>query len=69
MVNLNYGLFSKSSSNYYFFNKESGINPRHLQFIEFIGKIFALSLLRGHFYVYPSFSTILYKKLLGLNID
>ena len=33
MVNLNYGLFTKTSKNYYFFNRESWINPRHLQFL------------------------------------
>ena len=32
MVNLNYGLFVKTSNNFYYFNRESWINPRHLQF-------------------------------------
>jgi hypothetical protein len=33
MANLNYGIFMKTSKNYYFFNRESWINPRHLQFL------------------------------------
>jgi hypothetical protein len=45
MVNPNYGLFMKTSKNYYFFNRESWINPRHLQYYEFIGKIFASSII------------------------
>jgi hypothetical protein len=32
MVNLDYGLFLRTSKNYYFFSRESWINPRHLQF-------------------------------------
>lgn len=69
MVNLNYGLFSKASSNYYFFNRESWINPRHLQYFEFIGKLFALSIIRKNYFVSPSFSTVIYKMILGEKIE
>ena len=64
MVNLDYGLFAKSSKNYYFFNRESWINPRHLQFYEFIGKMFALSIIKPSYFVSPSFSIIVYKMIL-----
>ena len=69
MVNLNYGLFTKTSSNYYFFNRESWINPRHLQYFEFIGKLFALSLIKNDYFVAPSFSLVIYKMILGEEIE
>ena len=69
MVNLNYGLFTKTSKNYYYFNRESWINPRHLQFLQFIGKLFAMSIINRDFYVCPSFSTLIYKMILGVKIE
>lgn len=70
MVDLDYGLFTKSSKNYYFFNRESWVNPRHLQFFEFIGKLFALSLVqRERYSLCPSFSIIIYKMILGQPIS
>ena len=69
MVNLNFGLFSKTSSNFYFFNRESWVNPRHLQYFEFIGKLFALAIIRKDFFIYPSFSIVIYKMILGEKID
>ena len=68
MVN-NYGLFTKTLSNYYFFNRESWVNPRHLQYFEFIGKLFALALIRPDFFVVPSFSLVIYKMILGEKIE
>jgi hypothetical protein len=65
MANLDYGLFVKSSSNFYFFNRESWVNPRHLQFLEFIGKLFALSLVNQNLYLAFSFSTAIYRAILG----
>jgi hypothetical protein len=65
MVNLDYGLFSKTFKNYYFFNRESWINPRHLQFFEFIGKLFALSIFKEGYFLSPAFSIILYKMILN----
>jgi hypothetical protein len=65
MVNLNYGLFVRTSKNYYYFNRESWINPRHLQFFEFIGKLFALSFMNKNYYLAPSFSTALYRAILS----
>jgi hypothetical protein len=69
MVNLNYGLFMKTSKNYYYFNRESWVNPRHLQFFDFIGKLFALSIVRDGFLLGPSFSILLYKMLLGEKVE
>ena len=68
MVN-NYGLFTKTLSNYYFFNRESWVNPRHLQYFEFIGKLFALSLIKNDYFVAPSFSLVIYKMILGEEIE
>ena len=68
MVNLDTGLFRLTDKNNYFFNRESYINPRHLQYFEFIGKLAALSLLRAEFTVSPSLSKILYKMILGETI-
>ena len=64
MVNLNYALFSRTPKNYYFFSRESYVNPRHLQYFEFIGKLFAFALTDNSLFVSPSFSFILYKLLL-----
>ena len=69
MVNLNYGLFVKTSNNFYYFNRESWINPRHLQFFQFIGKLFALSIVRESFFLCPSFSILIYKMILGEEIE
>ena len=69
MVNLNYGLFVKTSKNIYYFNRESWINPRHLQFFEFIGKLFAMSIVKKDLFICPSFSILLYKMLLGEPIE
>jgi len=68
MVNLDYGLFVKSSKNYYFFNRDSWINPRHLQYFEFIGKLFALSFIKKVYFLSPCFSTVIYKIILGEKI-
>lgn len=69
MVNLDYGLFTKTAKNYYYFNRESWVNPRHLQFFEFIGKIFAMSIIYQSRQLVPSFSILLYKSLLREKID
>jgi hypothetical protein len=69
MANLNYGIFMRTGKNYYFFNRESWINPRHLQFLEFIGKLFALAIINREFYLAPSFSILIYKMILGERID
>jgi hypothetical protein len=65
MVNLNYALFKRTKNNYYFFNSESKVNPRHLQYFEFIGKLFGFSLAHKSIFVSPSFSIMLYKMILG----
>jgi hypothetical protein len=65
MVNLNYALFAKTSKNYYFFNRESWINPRHLQYFEFIGKLFACAVINSEYFLTPSFSIVLYKLIVG----
>ena len=65
MVNLNYALFAKTSKNYYFFNRESWINPRHLQYFEFIGKLFAYAVINNDYCLTPSFSIVLYKMIVG----
>ena len=68
MVNLNYALFKRTPTNYYFFNRESYINSRHLQYFEFIGKLFGLSLTKNSLMVSPSFSILLYKMILSEEI-
>jgi hypothetical protein len=67
MANLNYGIFVKISKNYYF-NCESWVNPQHLQFFEFIGKLFSLSIVHERFLIRSSFSILLIRMLLGEKI-
>jgi hypothetical protein len=69
MVNLDYGLFTRTSKNYYFFNRESWVNPRHLQFFEFIGKLFALSCIKQGYFLSPSFSSVIYKMILEEKVE
>lgn len=68
MVNLDYSLFSRNRKNYYFFSRESWINPRHLQFFEFIGKLVALSIINKSLFMAPSFSLAFYKIILGKTV-
>jgi membrane-anchored glycerophosphoryl diester phosphodiesterase (GDPDase) len=39
-----------------------------LQYFEFIGKLFALSLIKNDYFVAPSFSLVVYKMILGEKI-
>lgn len=59
------GLFKRTYHNHYFFNRESGANPRHLQYFEFIGTLVGYSLTKGSVFVSPSLSPIIYKMMLG----
>lgn len=68
MVDLNYALFKRTENNHYFFNRESDVNPRHLQYFEFIGKLVGFSLTKGSLLVSPSLSPIIYKMMLGEEI-
>ena len=65
LVNLHYLLFSRMPKNYYFFSRESFLNPRHLQYFEFVGKLFAFALTDNSLFISPSFSLLLYKLLLS----
>lgn len=54
MVNLDYGLFNKSSKNYYHINPQStSINVRDWQYLEFIGKIFAKAAIEKEYFINP----------------
>ena len=65
VVNLDYLLFSRTPKNSYFFSRESFLNPRHLQYFEFVGKLFACALAKDSLFISPSFSLLLYKLLLS----
>jgi hypothetical protein len=54
--------------NYYHFAKQIGLNPRNLQYYEFIGKLFGKSIISKNYFVCPNFTLLLYKYLLDVPI-
>lgn len=66
MLNPYYGLFQYSSSDLQLLeiNPNSGINPDHLSYFRFIGRVLGLAVCHGH-YVDGAFIMSLYKILLG----
>lgn len=72
MVNLDLALFVKTPSDFHYLNSlnsESDINPCHLHYFEFIGKLFGFSIINPMFFICPSFSRILYKLILSETIQ
>lgn len=68
MLNPYYGLFQHSSGDYLLeINPNSSINPDHLSYFRFIGRVLGLAVQHGH-YVDGSFVMPLYKLLLGKSV-
>lgn len=69
MLNPYYGLFQHSSGDYLLeVNPNSSINPDHLSYFRFIGRVLGLAVQHGH-YVDGAFVMPLYKLLLGRSIS
>ena len=68
MVNSKYKLFTKLSNGHYFFNINSDKSDETMERYKFIGKIFAVSILKGYF-LCPNFSILVYKIILGEKIE
>lgn len=64
IVNPDYSLFAPTGSGSFFFSPDSYVNPRHLQYFEFIGKLFAFALTHEFLLITSSFSPLLYKMML-----
>jgi ABC-type sulfate transport system permease subunit len=62
-------MFELTPGHVYFFSKNCCANPLHLQYFEFIGKIFGLSLIHSSYYISPTLSKLIYKLLLDEKID
>ena len=69
MLNPYYGLFQYSSSDSQLLeiNPNSSINPDHLSYFQFIGRVLGLAVCHGH-YVDGAFVMSLYKLLLGKDV-
>ena len=70
MLNPYYGLFQFSSSDGYLLevNPNSSINPDHLSYFRFIGRVLGLAVCHGH-YIDGGFVMPLYRLLLGKNVS
>lgn len=70
ITNPNYALFTPSPSNVYVhqINPHSAINPDHLQYFRFTGRILGMALFDTRF-VDTFFSPIFYKQLLGIPLS
>jgi hypothetical protein len=67
-LNPYYGLFQHSSGDYLLeINPNSSINPDHLSYFRFIGRVLGLAVQHGH-YLDGSFVMPLYKLLLGKSV-
>ncbi|KAK1877571.1 E3 ubiquitin-protein ligase SMURF1 [Dissostichus eleginoides] len=66
MLNPYYGLFQYSTDNIYTLqiNPDSSINPDHLSYFHFVGRVMGLAVFHGH-YINGSFTLPFYKQLLG----
>ncbi|NXW06324.1 SMUF1 ligase, partial [Fregetta grallaria] len=65
-----YGLFQYSTDNIYMLKKnpDSSINPDHLSYFHFVGRIMGLAVFHGH-YINGGFTVPFYKQLLGKPIQ
>uniref|UniRef100_H3B2J1 HECT-type E3 ubiquitin transferase n=1 Tax=Latimeria chalumnae TaxID=7897 RepID=H3B2J1_LATCH len=70
MLNPYYGLFQYSTDNVYMLqiNPDSSINPDHLSYFHFVGRIMGLAVFHGH-YINGGFTLPFYKQLLGKPIQ
>uniref|UniRef100_A0A8C1ZB32 HECT-type E3 ubiquitin transferase n=1 Tax=Cyprinus carpio TaxID=7962 RepID=A0A8C1ZB32_CYPCA len=70
MLNPYYGLFQYSTDNIYTLqiNPDSSINPDHLSYFHFVGRIMGLAVFHGH-YINGGFTLPFYKQLLGKPIQ
>ncbi|QQP56047.1 Lethal with a checkpoint kinase [Caligus rogercresseyi] len=66
MLNPYYGLFQYSSEDVYTLqiNPDSAINPDHLSYFHFVGRIIGMAVFHGHF-IDGSFTTPFYKMMLN----
>ena len=70
MLNPYYGLFQYSREDIYTLqiNAESGINPDHLSYFHFVGRIIGVALFHGH-YIDGGFTMPFYKMLLNKSVN
>ncbi|XP_040607263.1 E3 ubiquitin-protein ligase SMURF1 isoform X3 [Mesocricetus auratus] len=70
MLNPYYGLFQYSTDNIYTLqiNPDSSVNPDHLSYFHFVGRIMGLAVFHGH-YINGGFTVPFYKQLLGKPIQ
>uniref|UniRef100_M3ZFP0 E3 ubiquitin-protein ligase SMURF1 n=1 Tax=Xiphophorus maculatus TaxID=8083 RepID=M3ZFP0_XIPMA len=70
MLNPYYGLFQYSTDNIYTLqiNPDSSINPDHLSYFHFVGRVMGLAVFHSH-YINGSFTLPFYKQLLGKPIQ
>ncbi|BFZ17439.1 hypothetical protein BsWGS_20477 [Bradybaena similaris] len=72
MLNPYYGLFQYSRDDIYTLqiNPDSGVNPEHLSYFHFVGRIIGLAIFHSH-YLDGGFTMPFYKQLLGkpVNLD
>uniref|UniRef100_A0A7N9B0P7 HECT-type E3 ubiquitin transferase n=1 Tax=Mastacembelus armatus TaxID=205130 RepID=A0A7N9B0P7_9TELE len=70
MLNPYYGLFQYSTDSIYTLqiNPDSSINPDHLSYFHFVGRVMGLAVFHGH-YINGSFTLPFYKQLLGKPIQ
>ncbi|XP_013415244.1 E3 ubiquitin-protein ligase SMURF2-like isoform X1 [Lingula anatina] len=66
MLNPYYGLFQYSREDIYTLqiNADSGVNPEHLSYFHFVGRIIGMAIYHGH-YLDGGFTLPFYKQLLG----
>ncbi|WAQ96641.1 SMUF2-like protein [Mya arenaria] len=66
MLNPYYGLFQYARDDIYTLqiNPDSGVNPEHLSYFHFVGRILGMAIFHGH-YLDGGFTLPLYKQLLG----
>lgn len=66
MLNPSYGLFQYSRDDIYTLqiNPDSGVNPEHLSYFHFVGRIIGMAIFHGH-YIDGGFTMPFYKQLLG----
>ncbi|KAH0511847.1 E3 ubiquitin-protein ligase SMURF1 [Microtus ochrogaster] len=70
MLNPYYGLFQYSTDDIYTLqiNPDSSVNPDHLSYFHFVGRIMGLAVFHGH-YINGGFTVPFYKQLLGKPIQ
>lgn len=70
MLNPYYGLFQYARDDIYTLqiNPDSGVNPEHLSYFHFVGRIIGLAIFHGH-YLDGGFTMPFYKHLLGKTVQ